>query len=241
MNKEINTIIIPLSGKGTRMYPVTKVIEKAMLPIRNVPAIDYIIKEALELNISNYIIVMNEEQSNVKKYLINSYKSLKFTFVYQNDNSGLGKAILLCKEYVNDDYFYVSLCDELFINNPLIVLKNQFNKMISDVHLIGIKKVSKRNTKKYGIVKCKKDLIIAGIEKPTNNPISKNAIVGRYLFNKKIFQYLKDCNEKEIGLSNVIFNNLDNDLFYSVNLIGKRFDIGNVSGYKKAFNKMKTV
>ena len=55
---------------------------------------------------------------------------------------------------------------------------------------------------------------------------------------KSSFNYLKKYNEFEIGLSNVIFNNLDNDLFYSSIINCKRYDIGNKKGYIKAFNKM---
>lgn len=223
------------------MYPITKVIEKAMLPIKNIPAIDYIIKEAMEVNIENIIIVLNENQKNIKDYLLMTYFKLNFIFVYQNDFTGLGKAIMLCENYFNEEYFYVSLPDELFSKNPLITLKKHFNKMLSDVHLIGTKKVSSKNTKKYGIVKCKKDKIINGVEKPLINPPSKQAIVGRYLFNRNIFLYLKNIKKVEVGLSNAIFDNLEIDKFYSVNLKGKRFDIGNIKGYKKAFNKMKTI
>ena len=223
------------------MFPITKVIEKAMLPIKNIPAIDYIMKEAIDVSIKKVIIVMNENQRNIKDYLLMTYFNIEFIFVYQNDYSGLGKAIMLCEKYFDDEYFYVSLPDELFKINPLITLKNQLNKMISDTHLIGTKKVSLKDTKKYGIVKCKKDRIIYGLEKPLNNPPSNIAIIGRYLFNRNIFSYLKEIKKVEIGLSNAIFNSCDIDKFYSVNLKGERYDIGNTSGYKKAFNKMKTI
>ena len=220
------------------MYPITKQIEKAMLPIRTTPAIDYIIKEALDVDVEKFIIVINEKQYNIKEYLTKNYSNLNFTFVYQNDFSGLGKAILYCESEIVDEYFYVALPDELFSKNILKKLKDEFMKYVDDVHLIAIKKVEKKDTKKYGIVRLKKDKIIYGIEKPNTNSPSRYAIVGRYLFNKKIFNYLKKYNDFEIGLSNVIFNNLDNDLFYSSIINCKRYDIGDKKGYIKAFNKM---
>ena len=65
--------------------------------------------------------------------------------------------------------------------------------------------------------------IIYGIEKPVDNAPSNIASVGRYLFNRNIFTYLKEIKKVEVGLSNAIFNSLEIDKFYSVNLKGKRY------------------
>ena len=228
---KIEDVIIPVSGLGTRLYPITKVIEKAMLPLLNKPVIDYIIDEAVEAGLKNFYIVINKEQSNIKKYLKLTRPTLNIKYIIQEDLNGLGAAILLCKEYLKND-FCVMLGDEIVLkNNSLKQLISLYNK--EDKTIIGVKKVKKKDRKKYGIVEIKNGYITNGIEKPLTDIKWKHAVIGRYLFKVDIFKMLEEYDKEEVGLSNVLFDNAKKTRMMGCIIKGKRFDIGNVEDYKK--------
>lgn len=236
----IEDVIIPVSGLGTRLYPITKVIEKTMLPLLNKPVIDYILDEAIAAGLKNFYIVINNNQYNIKRYLKETRKDLNIKYIIQKNLNGLGGAILLCKEYIKKD-FCVMLGDEIILNrNSIQELISLYNK--EDKHIIGLKKVKEKDKKKYGIVEVKNNFIIKGIEKPLEKVKGKHAVIGRYLFKQSIFELLEEdaFNNKEIGLSNVIFKNLNND-FLGYIIKGKRFDIGNIEDYYKTIKYIKKV
>ena len=118
----INSVIIPIAGKGTRFLPVTKTITKSMFPIINKPVLHYLLEEALNAGLTNIYIVINEEQEIIKNYLdtnskyyedlIKEYDELnnlhdilskvKITYVIQDKPRGLGDAIYRCKDYIKE-------------------------------------------------------------------------------------------------------------------------------------------
>ena len=234
---KIKDVIIPVSGLGTRLYPITKVIEKTMLPILNIPVIDYILNEAIEAGLTNFYIVINKEQSNIKKYLSITKPNLNIHYIIQEKLNGLGAAILLCKEYLRND-FCVMLGDEIILkNNSIKELISIYNK--EEKHIVGLKRVKSKDKRKYGIVELNDNVIINGIEKPIKKIKAKHAIIGRFIFRHTIFKLIEEYNSEEIGLSNVIFENLNKEKFYGVKIKGKRFDIGNVNDYYLAIKKIK--
>jgi UTP-glucose-1-phosphate uridylyltransferase len=82
-------------------------------------------------------------------------------------------------------------------------------------------------------------VITKGIEKPLEKVKGKHAVIGRYLFKQSIFNLLEEYNEKEIGLSNVIFKNVKSKDFIGCKIQGKRFDIGNIDDYYKTIVNIK--
>lgn len=218
--KKINKVVIPIAGFGSRMFPVTLGISKAMLPILNKPVIQYLIEECVSASIFEIIIIMSEFQDDVKKYLTlnNKYaiekfkdnqevknlvdllKSVKITFVIQKEQKGLGHAIYCAKEYVGDEDFAVILGD-----NPVLGEKEQENGIkqlhnkyiVNNGYYIGVKKVELEDTKKYGIVSaidyaCECFQLNGMIEKPLSNPPSQYAALGRYVLKNSIFKYLEN-------------------------------------------------
>ena len=251
MNK-ITTAIIPVAGKGIRMNPVTKVIPKTMLPINNIPCIQYLLEEAYSEGITNFIIVLNSNQKIIIDYLDitnidnthNGYKELiklisniNITYIYQDESLGLADAIYKAKDYISkDEYFSILLGDDLFFSSFNIYgigsLIKQYAK--NNACYVGIKKVKRKETEKYGIVKIDKDSRILNIvEKPKDNPPSNKACVGRYILNYKIFDYIEKLKNKQ---DNVLFTDalkmyINEYNIYAKEIMGKRFDIGCLKDY----------
>ena len=215
----IKQAIIPLAGLGTRMLPLTSVMPKELIPINGKPNLEYILEECLSAGIKEFIFIISENKSAIKKYFFNDkfYKKIikkkndkrikkEFTkikkyqkmikFVYQNKPKGTGDAVLKCKKYIKDKYFLMLLADDLIINNncskEMIKLHQKTKGSV-----IATKKVSKQDVTRWGILsiksKRKKHFQIKDvIEKPSVKKAPSNfAIIGRYILPSKIFNEIK--------------------------------------------------
>ena len=216
----IKQAIIPLAGLGTRLLPLTSVIQKELLPLNGKPNLEYIMEECVEAGIKQFIFIVPKNRSTIKNYFFNDnfYKRLikkkkdrklkkifqkikmyqkMIKFVYQNKPDGTGAAVLKCKKYLKDKHFLMLLADDL------IVKKNCSKEMISlhkktNGSIIATRKVERRTVSRWGIlgVKDKKKYsfsINEVIEKPKLNEAPSNyAIIGRYILPKKILSVLKN-------------------------------------------------
>ena len=218
--KKINKVVIPIAGYGSRMFPATLGIVKAMLPLVDKPVILYLLEEAIKADIKEVIIVMSKSQESVKDYLtlkdektIEKFKDkkevkelkdllakVKLSFVIQTSQKGLGDAIACCEEACQGEDFGVILGD-----NPILCkedipfgigqLKEEYEK--NPGYYIGVKEVELSETKRYGIVSGKDYhkttfLLDGMVEKPQDNPPSNCAALGRYILGSSVFKYLKE-------------------------------------------------
>ena len=216
----IKQAIIPLAGLGTRLLPLTSVIQKELLPLNGKPNLEYIMEECVQAGIKQFIFIIPKNRPTIKNYFFNDnfYKKIikrkrdknlikifnrikkyqkMIKFVYQNKPDGTGSAVLKCKKYLKDKYFLMLLADDL------IIKKNCSAEMIS-LHkktkgsVIATKKVKRKTVSRWGIlgVKNKKKYsfsINQVIEKPKVNEAPSNyAIIGRYILPKKILAVLKN-------------------------------------------------
>ena len=217
----IKQAIIPLAGLGTRLLPLTSVIQKELLPLNGKPNLEYIMEECLEAGIKQFIFIVPKNRPSIKNYFFNDnfykrlikkkkkdkklkeiFKRIKkyqkmIKFVYQNKPNGTGDAVLKCKKYLKDNHFLMLLADDL------IIKKNCSKEMISlhkktNGSIIATRKVERRTVSRWGIlgVKNKKKQsfsINEVIEKPKINEAPSNyAIIGRYILPKKILYVLKN-------------------------------------------------
>lgn len=218
MNK-IDKVVIPIAGFGSRMFPATLGVTKAMLPLVDRPVIEYLIEECVLADINEIIIVMSESQSSVKDYLTLSNKTVlekfkdkkevqelenllskvKISFVVQKEQKGLGHAVYCAKELVGKEDFGVILGD-----NPVLArgvkhfgigqLYDEYKE--NKGYYIGVKEVNEEDAKKYGMVSSldtsKESFLLNGmIEKPQGTPPSLFAALGRYILGYHIFDYLE--------------------------------------------------
>jgi len=217
----IKQAIIPLAGLGTRLLPLTSVIQKELLPINGKPNLEYIMEECIGAGIKQFIFVVPKNRPLIKKYFFNDafykkiikkkkkdknlkkiFKRIKMyqkmiKFVYQNKPDGTGDAVLKCKKYLKGKYFLMLLADDL-------ILKKNCSKEMISLHkikkgaVIASKKVERKTVSRWGILgfKHKKKnsfLINQVIEKPKLSEAPSNyAIIGRYILPKKILSVLKN-------------------------------------------------
>jgi len=260
----IKQAIIPLAGLGTRLLPLSSVFAKELLPINGKPAIEYILDECIDAGVNKIIFIISKKKNMIKKYfnndsfyksiikkkgdprIIKEYKKILFykkriKFVYQNKPLGTGDAVLKAKKYIKDKYFLMLLPDDLIIS------KNCSKDMIK-IHskykgsVMASIKVKRDNVNRWGIYSIAKKLdklnfkISDVIEKPnTKDAPSNNAVIGRYILPKKIFDYLKDqkkSKDGELHITDAIRKMISNkNLFIGHKFRGKYLDCGSMRGY----------
>ena len=260
----IKQAIIPLAGLGTRLLPLTSVFPKELLPINGRPGIEYILDECIDAGIKEIIFIISKKKEMIRKYFNNDnfYKSIikkkkdpriikeykkilffkkKIKFVYQNKPLGTGDAVLKTKRLIKNNYFLMLLPDDL------IMRKNCSKDMIK-IHkkykasVMASMKVKKNNVDRWGIYSINKYFDKANfkisdvIEKPNaKDAPSNNAVIGRYILPKKIFNYLKNQKKgkgNEIHITDAIRRMiLDQNLFIGHKFKGNYLDCGSMNGY----------
>jgi len=240
----ISKAIIPLAGLGTRMLPITKYLSKEMLPIVNVPAIEFILDELINTSISSFIFIINQNKKDLNQHIIsylNDYPDRTVNFIEQKELDGLGGAVRLTESIIKEnEFFLLVLPDNLFLSNDVSreLIKLHEKRKTS---VVVLSKVLAQETNKRAIILRYQKLneleyrIEEIIDKPPVSA-SKIAISGRYILNDKIFDFITDQPKgKEIELTSALARFSKNH-----NLIGllsnfKKFDIGSKDGYYQAF------
>lgn len=250
---QINKVIIPAAGLGTRFFPLTKIIPKEMIPLFNKPAIHYIIDEAINSEINQFLIITSKKKDIIKKYFnqifknntIKKIESPSFVYINQQIPRGLGDAIMHAQKHIKNEYFGVMLPDDLIFGKIPCIRKLIKIAQENKCNVIAVKEVNKANISSYGVISIKnkisenlfevKDLI----EKPSQDKAPSNfAIVGRYVLSVKIFKSLKRISlhsDSEIQLTDGISNMIRNgEKVLAYKTKDERYDIGTPKGWANA-------
>ncbi|MEC7183157.1 MAG: sugar phosphate nucleotidyltransferase, partial [Bdellovibrionota bacterium] len=220
---EIKKVVIPVAGKGTRFLPATKELPKEMIPIINKPMIQYVVEEAINSGVEEVIFVTSRGKEAIEDYFSRNKTLEKFleekqkfpelemckkigemvTYrtVIQNEQLGLGHAILCAEDLIGSENFGVILGDDLILSRePVLKQLMEVSKINNDKSVIGVMEIDPSDTKKYGVISgstlandprtLKLD---AMVEKPEPLKAPSNlATPGRYIFTPRIFKFLKE-------------------------------------------------
>jgi glucose-1-phosphate thymidylyltransferase len=181
--------IILAGGLGTRLKPLTQVVNKQLLPINGKFIIEYPLSTLKNMGIENVTVVLGGTHfSQIVGYLQDGVKhGLNFDFVYQNEPKGIAHAINLCKRHVLDDNQFVVILGDNIYERP--VLWNKETKCSAQIVLHDHAELHR-----FGVASINADnKIVKIIEKPKEIDASyKNyAITGCYLFDQKFFEFYK--------------------------------------------------
>jgi UTP--glucose-1-phosphate uridylyltransferase len=222
----ITKAIIPVAGWGTRRLPITKAIEKCMLPIGNVPVIDFVVQDCLRAGITDFFFVVSEGATQLKdyyshrleleKYLIENGKAdmlpmimppkeVNFHFVVQdttNGQYGTTIPVWLCREYIEEhEQVLVIMGDQFFFRKDG---GSNAADLIADVASNGLQcgllgvPVPKSEVYKYGIIeKDAHDNYVRIVEHPSVEQAPGNLNnASFYIFDSEIFDYF----ERDVAL-----------------------------------------
>lgn len=262
----IRKAVFPVAGLGTRFLPATKAMPKEMLPIVDKPLIQYAVEEAVRAGITDLIFITGrnkraiedhfdsmpeleaELEAKGKNLLLEMLHNLlpsnvNCIYIRQPAPLGLGHAVLCAAPVVGNEPFAVLLADDLIdapvsVTQQLVQIAHERNGSV-----LGTQLVSPEDVSKYGVVAGEylNDRTLAVdniIEKPRQEEAPSNmAVVGRYVFEPAIFEYLKRTQKGvggEIQLTDGIAAMLANNAVYAHAYEGVRYDCGSKFGFLRA-------
>jgi glucose-1-phosphate thymidylyltransferase len=193
----INKGIILSGGMGTRMSPLTKAVNKQLLPIYDKPLIFYPLSILMLANIKDILIIVNKGQlDQYRKILpINNNLGIKISYVEQKSPNGLPEAFLLGKKFIGNSNVALILGDNFFYGQSLSKTLRSCTKLKNGAKIL-LHRVNK--PERYGVAKLKKNKIISLKEKPKKF-VSDLAVTGLYFFDNKVINYTKTLKPSKRG------------------------------------------
>ena len=231
--------IILSGGKGTRMSPLTKAVNKQLLPIYDKPLIYYPLSILMLAKIRDILIVVNKGQLEQYKKLLPDGKNLgiKISYVEQDKPRGLPDAFILGEKFIGKSGVSLILGDNFFYGQYLSEKLKQSIKVKNGAKVF-LHKV--KNPEKYGVAKIKKNKIMLIKEKPKKY-FSDFAITGLYFFDKNVVRYSKELKPSKRGELEItdLLNKYKKKNKLSADFIGRGgawLDTGSISDYYKTSN-----
>ncbi len=202
----IKKAIILAGGKGTRMSPLTKAVNKQLLPIYDKPLIFYPLSILMLSKIKDILIIVNKGQLNQYKKILPNGDNLgiKITYKEQNYPRGLPDAFLIGEKFINNQNVALILGDNFFYGQNLSSKLLNCTKLNKGAKVI-LHKVIKPEL--YGVAKVNKNGAIKLLKEKPKKFISDLAITGLYFFDKKVVEYakkLKPSKRKELEITDLL-------------------------------------
>ena len=229
--------IILAGGMGTRMSPLTKAVNKQLLPIYDKPLIFYPLSILMLAKIKDILIIVNKGQLNQYKKLIPNGNNLgiKITYVEQDKPRGLPDAFVLGENFIGKDNVAMILGDNFFYGQNLTA------KLLECAKIKSGAKVLLHNVQTpelFGVAKVNKNNKIIQLKEKPKKFISNNAIIGLYFFDNKVVQYskeLKPSKRGEVEIIDLLLRYKKNNKL-SADFIGRGgawLDTGSIDDYYK--------
>jgi glucose-1-phosphate thymidylyltransferase len=242
--------IILAGGSGTRLSPLTKAVNKQLLPIYDKPLIFYPLSILMLANIKNILIIVNPGQIDNFKSLLSDGKrfGIKIQYKIQKKPKGLADAFILGKNFIKKDNVALILGDNFFYGQSLT---DKLEKSLS--HNSGarifLKKV--KTPENFGVAKIIEHKIKKIIEKPKKF-ISSYAITGLYFFDNKVVNYakrLRPSKRGEIEITDILNIYRNNESLHYEHIgrgaiwsdAGKIEDMTNVSAFVESVEKVQSI
>lgn len=215
----IKKAVIPAAGLGTRFLPATKAQPKEMLPIIDIPTIQYVVQECVDSGIEDILIVTGKGKRSIEDHFDRNieleervreredelwYNELRHIdsmanihFIRQKEQNGLGDAIYHARFHCGNEPFAVLLGDS--VNDSVIPITQQMIDAYEQYHhsIIAVQQVSQEKVNRYGIMggEFLSDRIMRVremVEKPEPDKAPSNwAVAGRYILTPEIFQAIE--------------------------------------------------
>ncbi len=229
--------IILAGGKGTRMSPLTKAVNKQLLPIYDKPLIFYPLSILMLANIRDILIIVNKGQLNQYKKIIPNGKNLgiKITYLEQKQPKGLPDAFVIGEKFIGKENVAMILGDNFFYGQNLTSKLLENTKLKKGARVV-LHKVSKPEL--FGVAKVNKNNKITLIKEKPKKFISDLAITGLYFFDNNVVKYSKKLKPSKRGEVEIVdlLNFYKSKKKLSADLIGRGgawLDTGSIEDFYK--------
>ncbi len=189
--------VILAGGLGSRLFPLTKITNKHLLPIYDRPMIYYPIQCLVNAGITDIMIVTGGRKSGDFLSLLGNgsdfgLKHLNYT--YQEGEGGIADALRLARHWVGDDSLAVVLGDNIIERNVVKAVRD-FKKQGRGAKIL-LKEV--HDPERFGVARVQGDKVVEIIEKP-KHPASNLAVIGIYMYDSRVFQVIETLEPSDRG------------------------------------------
>ena len=240
--------IILAGGSGTRLYPLTKVISKQLLPIFDKPMIYYPLSTLMLSGINEILIISTPTDISLYERLLNdgSHLGLKISYKVQPNPDGLAQAFILGEGFIGDHNVALVVGDNIFYGTGFTELLRKSVKTVTDENKSVVFGYEVKDPNRYGVVELNKNKEVVSIEEKPVKPKSNYAVVGLYYYTNDVIEIAKNVKpsnrgELEITSENNIYLN---EKKLNVEVMGRGFawlDTGTIDAINNASNFIRTI
>ncbi len=237
--------IILAGGSGTRLYPLTRVVSKQLLPLYDKPMIYYPLSVLMNAGIREILIISTpQDLPNFERLLGDGSKlGLSFTYVEQPKPAGLAQAFTIGKSFIGNDTVCLILGDNIFSGHSLEAILQNAVRLDKGGLIFGY---YVKDPERYGVVEFDCDNNVVGIEEKPVKPKSRYAVPGLYMYDNSVIEIAENLKPSARGEYEITDVNLEylrrGEL--KVELLGRGFawlDTGTHEALQQASNYVETI
>ena len=237
--------ILLAGGHGKRLAPLTNAISKQLMPVYDKPMIYYSISTLMFCGIKDILIVSDPVNIDSYKNLLADGKQwgINFSYAVQAKPEGIAQAILIGKNFINNNHVAIALGDNIFHGNDLVSLLRSADSVSKGATVFAY---PVRDPENYGVVEfCRSGKVLDIQEKP-KKPLSQYAVTGLYFYDNTVLQRVKDLSISSRGELEITDLNKKylNDKLLNVEIMGRGMawlDTGTIDSLQEASFYIRTL